>query len=497
MTVKKKKQIKKAADAKNVPQKRKISLAVLEKILCGAQEPIKHELKSYEAPPGVIPEKAKEDSNYSLAMDRAVSLLDYANNHYCHTGFPGYPYLAELAQISEYRSPVETTATEMTRKWIRLIGNKGNTKKIKIIEDALRRHGIRDLFRSAAEDDGFYGMGQIYIDIKGVKESDRKKPLAKDEKSSLRGRLVGFRKIEPIWMAAYKYETLDPTSDYFYKPETWFVMGTEVHSSRFLTFISREVPDILKPAYNFGGISMSQLMEPYVRSWLRTRSAVSELLHTFSTSGLKTDMSTILSGENGDDVFSRADLYNNFRDNRGLLLLDVESNEEFFQFNVPLTGLDKLQAQAQEQMAAPSHTPLVKLTGITPAGLNANSDGEIRVFGDFINANQENLYREPLTEVIKIIQLDKFGEIDPDIDFEFVPLYQLDELQLATVRKTDAETGAMLIAAGAVGREEERQRVADEKDSKYSVINTEEVPPLPFDPDVQPDDGFNANTNIS
>lgn len=491
------KTVKKAVPDQDAPKKRKISLMVLEKlkeVFGGEVKPVQHELKKYQPPQGVVPDSAIEDgSQYVIAMDRATSLFSFAKEHLCYNGFPGYPYLSDLATMSEYRSPVETTATEMTRKWIRLIahGDVDRSEKIKTIEEELKRHRVRDLFRTAAEHDGFFGVGQIYVDIKGVKEGDRKKPLAKDAKGGLKGRLNGFKSIEPIWMAAYKYDSMSPTSKHFYKPEAWFVMGVEVHASRLLTLVSREVPDILKPAYNFSGISMSQLMEPYVRSWLRTRNAVSELLHTFSTSGIKTDMSTILSGESGDDVFARAELYNNFRDNRGLMLLDIESEEEFFQFNVPLSGLDKLQAQAQEQMAAPSHTPLVKLTGITPSGLNANSDGEIRVYGDYIHAAQENLFREPLTDVINLIQLDVFGVIDPDIDFEFEPLYQLDELQLATVRKMDAETGSILIADGALGREEERKRIANEKDSSYASINSDQPPPLPFDPNVQPDDGFN------
>ena len=39
----------------------------------------------------------------------------------------------------------------------------------------------------------------------------------------------------------------------WYKPSSWFVQGTEVHSTRLMTFIGREVPDLLKPAYSFGG----------------------------------------------------------------------------------------------------------------------------------------------------------------------------------------------------------------------------------------------------
>ena len=50
--------------------------------------------------------------------------------------FPGYPYLAELAQRPEYRNIVETLAEEMTRKWIKIIstGDDDKTDEAKLIE---------------------------------------------------------------------------------------------------------------------------------------------------------------------------------------------------------------------------------------------------------------------------------------------------------------------------------------------------------------------------
>jgi hypothetical protein len=58
----------------------------------------------------------------------------------------------------------------------------------------------------------------------------------------------------------------------------------------------------------------------------------------------------------------------------------------------PRWALSMLQAQAQEQMAAVSSIPLVKLLGIAPTGLNASSDGEIRVFYDYIHALQQSIF---------------------------------------------------------------------------------------------------------
>lgn len=430
-------------------------------------------------------------ANNSIAMDCNSTLGNFGAGCFFNTGFIGYPRLAELAQISEYRSVTETTASEMTRQWIEIksIGEDDNSEKIKQIEECYEKLNIRDVFRKAIESDGFFGRGQIMIQMKGQDNDKLSNPLLLTSKTISKGSLKALVPIEPMWTAPAQCNTTDPTAVDFYKPKTWFVMGQEIHHSRLFTLISRPVPDLLKSAYNFGGVSMSQLMMPYVDRWLRTVDSVSDLLHSFSLSGIKTDMSTILSGGCDEEVNMtlRAEVYNRFRDNRGLMMLDKDG-EEFFQFNTPLGGLDALLAQAQEQLAMPSHTPLVKLLGVTPSGLNASSEGEIAVYYDYIKALQENILRDPLDKVLKLVQLHLFGETDDNITFEFVPLAQMDESQLATIRKSDSDRDVAYIQAGVISAEEVRGRLASDTDSGYNGIDVEDVPEIP-------DDGFSDGLN--
>jgi phage-related protein (TIGR01555 family) len=259
-------------------------------------------------------------------------------------------------------------------------------------------------------------------------------------------------------------------------------MGKKVHTSRLLTFVGRELPDILRPAYNFCGLSMSQMAKPYVDNWLRTRQSVSDLLHSFSVSGIKTNMQATLGGIGGEDMLMRAQLFNQTRDNRGLFMLDKET-EEFFNVSTPLGTLDHLLAQSQEQMASVAGIPLVKLLGITPSGLNASSDGEIRAFYDFIGSYQQHLFGRHLETVLKIIQLNEFGVIDDEIGFRFEPLWELNETERAAVRKTDVDTAVELINAGVLHPEEERKRLATTEDSLYHGLDVDDVPEPPEDPE--------------
>lgn len=270
-------------------------------------------------------------------------------------------------------------------------------------------------------------------------------------------------------------------------------MGKTVHASRMLDLISRPVPDMLKPAYNFGGLSLTQIAEPYVNNWLRTRDSVGDVLHSFSLSGILTNMGNALSGKNDPNYAKRAELYNRTRDTRGLLILDKQQ-EEFFQFNTPLSGLDTLQAQAQEHMFFVSAIPSVKFAGLSPTGLNASSEGEIKVFYDTIAAGASRLLKHPIKRVMDIIQLSEFGDIDPDITFEFESLHEMTREQQAAIRKTEAETDQIYEAIGSVTNNEVREKLASDPNSPYSGLDLSGEIEIDDDED---DENFNLEESAS
>jgi len=438
-------------------------------------------------PAGVAPAGA------SLAMDeQVVDSLGWTNGAYPNGQvgeglyFLGYPYLAELAQRPEYRKISEIIATEMVRKWIRVTasGEEDKSERISAINAALDRFGVRDAFREIAEQDGFFGRAHLYVDLEGGDEPIEAQTsigAGRDSASAAKvgkGKLKGFKTVEAVWCYPSGYNTTNPLAADWYKPALWYVQGRPVHATRLLTFVGREVPDLLKPAYSFGGLSMSQMAKPYVDNWLRTRASVADLISSFSTSGVKIDMAAMLTGggdDSGDAFFRRIDLFTNLRDNRNTMVLNkavgTEAAEEFFNVSTPLGTLDTLQAQTQEHMAAVSGVPLIKLLGISPAGLNASSEGEIRTFYDSIHSFQERFYGPHLRTVIDIVQLNEFGDVDPDIGYEFEPLWSMDAKEAAEVRDLEARTAQTYIDSGVLLPEDERKRIATAKDTPYQGLD--------------------------
>lgn len=417
--------------------------------------------------PGVVPDGVK------LAMDNDMAdVYTYASQMYSAScqQFPGYPVLAQLTQVAEYRMLSEKTAQAMTRKWIKVHskGDADKSERISKIEDALTRYKVRELFTEAAIHDGFFGRAQLFVDL-GEQEGDGLEIPLFEDASIVKGKLRKFKLVEAMFTYPNSYSASNPLRDDYFNPSSWFVMGQKVHSSRLLTFVGRPLPDILKPAYNFGGMSMSQLAMPYVNNWLKTRDSVNRLISNYSTSGVKTDLSGVLAGDSGEDLLNRAQLFADMRDNQGMMLLDMQG-EDFFQHNVPLSTLDQLQAQAQEHMASVASMPLPILLGITPSGLNASADGDIEIFYDHVRDMQERLFRDNLTKVIKLIQLSEFGDVDEDVVFDFVSLWQQTEAELAANRKSDAEAAAIYVEMGAITPEEVRQRLGDDEYSGFNGL---------------------------
>ncbi len=424
--------------------------------------------------PGVLPD------GYGLAMDAAMGdALDWASMSSFDEGlsFMGYPYLAQLTQRPEYRRPAEILAQEMTRRWIRFTstGDDDQSEKLAKIKAEFERLNAQDLFRQASEKEGFFGRSHLFIDVGTKDPKELEFQLSASRRKIAQGTRIRLQLVEPMWAYPDAYNSTDPLRSDFYKPTSWFILGKRVHASRLLTFISRDVPDLLKPGYSFGGLSLSQIAKPYVDNWLRTRQSVSDAINAFSVMVLKTNMAAALTGGGLEFLKKRARLFNRGRDNHGLMMID-KASEEFDNVSMPLSGLDSLQAQSQEHMSAPLGIPLIVLFGITPSGLNASSDGEIQRFEAWTEAQQNTVYRPLLNKLLDVVQISLFGEIDPAVGYVFEPLRVLSDVEKSTVRKTDADTDGVLIDKGIISPHEARVRVASEPDSPYTSLDVDDDP---------------------
>lgn len=414
-------------------------------------------------PSGVVPE-----GHDIIAMDGFCTASQYAGlEPQFYSEFLGYQRLNQLAQSTEYRLVAETFAQEMTREWGEIKGD--DKKRVEAIEKEMERLDVRNLIRKHIENDYYYGGSQLYIQIKG-QEDKTDLPLLINDKGIKKGMLKGFTVIEPVWSTPSLYNANNPLESDFFVPKQWWVMGKNVHQSRLLTLVMRPIGTMLRPAYNFYGMSMSQLMLPYVQRHQSIVDSVAQVITMFSLTGLSTDMTGLMqSSENGaNQLIERAKSMALMRKNDGIVMLD-KSTEEFFQINTPLTSLDTLLDKFTQMLAYPSKIPVLKIFGTPTAGLGNTSDGEIRVFYDCVSAQQESHILGIIKTMIDCIQLSLFGNIDETVRFQFNPLYQLDDNEQADVDLKKAQTSQIYIQEGVIDNEEARESLIKDESSPYTL----------------------------
>lgn len=125
--------------------------------------------------------------------------------------------------------------------------------------------------------------------------------------------------------------------------------------------------------------------------------------------------------------------------NEGLTLLD--KNDEYQASAYSFAGLSDMMIQFGQQLAGACDTPLVRLFGQSPAGLNATGESDIRMYYDSIKAQQESKFRSGWQLILQVMWRSVYGKPAPDdLHFEFVPLWQMSAIDKANIGKTNAES---------------------------------------------------------
>lgn len=349
---------------------------------------------------------------------------------------------------------------------------------ISIMNKEMDKFRIRKLFRDVSAMCGYFGGCLVYIDVGDIDEDELKLPLRLDSETFEKGSLRGFRIIEPYNIAPGQYDARSPLSKNYYKPRSWYIMGQEVHASRFLYFSEDKPPTLLLPSYNFFGIPLAQTVLDTVTHFTTCREAVARMLEKFSLTVMKTDMAALLAGGSDGDIRRRIEYFLQNRSQDGMMVIDNDS-EDILTISTPFSGATDIVKQSMEMVAAYFGEPVVKLWGISPSGLNSTGEADMQNHFDHINSIQERILRTPLLKCLKILQMNKLGKVNKSLTFDFLPLGDENDLTVAQVQSTKVGTMVQLFDRGIIDGEEARQALADDSKSPFSNIDLDKevVPP--------------------
>jgi phage-related protein (TIGR01555 family) len=394
---------------------------------------------------------------------------------YGSQGFIGYQACALIAQHWLVSKACTIPARDAIRKGYEITVNDGKEVSPDILDK------IRTLDKKYRLDQNlveFVKMGRTFgirIAMFKVESTDKEyysKPYNPDGITP--GSYKGISQIDPYWIAPQldQESASDPSAISFYEPTWWTIGGKKIHKSHLIIMRGDEVPDILKPTYLYGGVSVPQKIYERVYAADRTANEAPQLVLTKRTNVWQTDLSKFYA--NKDQAESKMQDWAYFRDNYGIKIGD-KVEDQFSQFDTSLGDLDAVIMTQYQLVASVANVPATKLLGVQPKGFNATGEYEEASYREELESIQ-SFDLAPLIDRHHEILIR--SEIRPAEMFttsvQFKPLDSLTEIEQADVNLKKAQTHQVYQATGAVDGYDIREAIINDPKSGYNGLSMEE-----------------------
>lgn len=182
----------------------------------------------------------------------------------------------------------------------------------------------------------------------------------------------------------------------------------------------------------------------------------------------------------------------------------IDREDDLQVLDYELESFEKAIEKQERQLSCVTGIPITKLFGDAPKGMNATGDNDTRMYYDQILVEQEKL-RTGIYTLLNVMYLSIIGNAIPsDFDFEFCPLWQMDQSEKATIAKSVSDSISETFGAGIIDRATAlKELLQSSKDTGiYSNITEEDIEnaseqdPPEFDGE-NPPDNLDNNDNPS
>ena len=306
-----------------------------------------------------------------------------------------------------------------------------------------------------------YGGAGALIMIEG-QEDQLDQPLDMDQimPDSYKGLLVLDR-----WSGITPNDKLvdDAGDPEFGLPESYTITsdvlekGIRVHHSRILRFPGRPLPYLEEIAEQYWGASeiehiIDELKKRDNVSWNIAMLTFMANLRIVKMEG----MGMILATGNlkaQQDFYNTVQAMNTLMNNQSIQILGENDSYETHQYT--FGGVGEVYDRFMMDLAGAAETPVTKLFGRSPAGMNATGESDMQNYYDTIEEKQENELRPIYDKLLPIIMMSVFGGVPDDFDYEFNPVRRAPEDEMADLASKNTDSVTKAFQAGLIS-----QRVA-------------------------------------
>jgi phage-related protein (TIGR01555 family) len=389
---------------------------------------------------------------------------------YASQGFIGYAACALIAQHWLADKACSMTGRDAIRQGYEINGD--NPEAIELIKKADKRRGVNATMREFIHMGRVFGIRIALFKVQSTDPEYYEKPFNLDGVTP--GSYQGITQVDPYWITPELDASAlqDPASLYFYEPSFYRIGGQRYHRSHMAIYIPHPVADVLKPGYQYGGVSVPQRIYERVYAAERTANEAPQLAMTKRLTTFKVPDAALGNPQKVAEVLQGV-IEN--RDNFGVWTIGPDDTVS--QIDTSLADLDAVIMSQYQLVAAIANVPATKLLGTTPKGFNPTGNYEEASYREELESIQTN----DLTPLLErhhalVMRSDvaprlNIAPIQTTVDWR--PLDSPTAEQWTSLNKTKAETDKVLFDTGAIDGADIRRRVAADKDSDYYGLEEE------------------------
>jgi uncharacterized protein len=210
-----------------------------------------------------------------------------------------------------------------------------------------------------------------------------------------------------------------------------------IHYTRVIRLLGIELPYWQCIMENLWGLSVFERIYDRMVAFDSATTGAAQLvyksyLRTYKMDGLHE--AATAAGDALIGISQRVEMMRKYQSIEGITLLD--SKDDFADTGgaaSSFSGIADLMLHFAEQLSGSLQVPLVRLLGQSPAGLNSTGESDLRTYYDNILKRQEHELREGMNVVLRVLANSLAVKLPDEFNFNFVPLWQLDETEKADV----------------------------------------------------------------
>lgn len=403
---------------------------------------------------------------------------------YASQGFIGFQLCAILSQQWLIDKACTIPARDAIRNGYRITTSDDAVSPdvLAKLEAADKRYGIKQQCRELVRGARVFGIRIALFKVDSPDPKYYENPFNPDGITP--GSYRGIVQVDPYWCIPElsMVGASDPSSADFYEPTYWVIRGKRYHRSHLVIVRGPEVPDVLKPSYQFAGISLVQRIYERVYAAERTANEGPQLALTKRAMVFYTNTEKALA--NQQQFAERLETWANYRDNYGVKVADKEG-DKVEQHDTALGDFDVTVMTQYQLVAAIANVPATKLLGTTPKGFNASGEYEAESYHEELESIQTNdmgplVSRHHLCVIRS--EASAWGVAPFAVSVEWNPTDTPSAKEEAEIRKLDAERDAALVNAGAIDGLDVRARLVADPKSGYDGLAMPAEPTPEVDP---------------